>query len=205
MNRFLTPVLTVVLTVTVAASAACSESDGPASARSLAARAVQLLSRGEIRSVAEMMHYPPTYTPEEREKDMSSTGDGLDLMAREFGKISGLKGHTGLARFYEIGGSGGDVPYLSSLSPHYSTQFLYEAKFSKLGDGYIRVTVIQLTAESHFEILGLYLGLPAANPHSKPAIIGITRRQLIHMQVPVTPDVERQIERSLRPVRYPTE
>jgi hypothetical protein len=153
--------------------------------------------------MAEMMHYPPTYTPEERKKDISSTGDGLDLIAREFGAISGLKAHTGIAAFYEIGGTGGDVPYISSLSPHYSAQFLYEAEFSRRGDGYIRVTVIQLTADSEFEILGVYLGLPASNPHSKPAILEITRKQLIHMQVPVTPEVERQIRASLRPVRYP--
>jgi hypothetical protein len=203
MNRLVTAVLTAVLTVAVATSAVCSESDGPASARSLAARAVQMLSRGQVRSVAEIMHYPPTYTPEERKKDVSSTGDGLDLIAHEFGTISGVKAHTGVAAFYELGGSGGDVSYLSSLSPHQSQQFLYEAKFSKRGDGYIRVTVIQLTADSRFEVLGVYFGLPAADPHSKPAILAITRKQLIQMQVPVTPDVERQIQESLKPVRYP--
>ena len=65
--------------------------------------------------------------------------------------------------------------------------------------------VIQLTATSPFEILGVYFGLPAANPHSKPAILEITRKQLIHMQVPITPDVDRQIKESLKPVRYPTQ
>jgi hypothetical protein len=205
MNRLLTTILiTTTLTVAAATYAGSSEGDGPASARSLAARAVQSLSRGEIRSVAGMMHYPPTYTPEERKKDMSSTGEGLDLIAREFGEISAIQVHTGSALFYELGGSGGDVPYLSSLSPRYAAQYLYKAKFSKRGDGYIRLTVIQLTATSPFEILGVYLGLPAANPHSKPAILEITRKQLIHMQVPITPEVDRQIKESLKPVRYPT-
>jgi len=151
-----------------------------------------------------MMHYPPTYTPEERKKDISSTGDGLVLVARDFGAISSLEVYTGTALFYEIGGTGGDVPYVTSLSPYYSAPFLYKAKFSKRGDGYIRITAIQLTADSRFEILGVYFGLPAANPHSRPAILEITRKQLIHMQVPVTPDMERQMRKALRPVRYPT-
>jgi hypothetical protein len=199
MNRFIRTVLiTTVLTMAVAKSATCSE---PASARSLAARAVQLLSRGEIRSVAEMMHYPPTYTPEERKKDISSTGEFLDIMAREFGAISGLKVQTGLALFYTIGGTGGNVPYISSLKPHSSAQFVYEAKFSKLGNGFIRVTVIQLTAKSPFEILGVYFGLPAGNPRSKPALIKIMRKQLAQMHVPITPELERQMEQSLKPFR----
>ena len=204
MNRLLNTILiTAALTVAASTSAGSSKSDGPASARSLAARAVQSLSRGEIRSVAEMMHYPPAYTPEERKRDMASTGEGLDLIAREFGEISAIQVQTGSAQFYELGGSGGDVPYLSALSPHYAAQYLYKAKFSKRGDGYIRLTVIQLTATSPFEVLGVYLGLPTANPHSKPAILEITRKQLIHMQVPITPEVDRQIKESLKPVRYP--
>ena len=199
MRRLLTAVLTTTaLTVAVATPAKCSES-----AQSLAARAAELLSRGEIRSVAELMHYPPTYTPEERKKDIASTGDGLDLIAREFGAISGLKTHTGVAVFYELGGTGGDVPYVSSLSPRHSEEFLYKAKFSKRGDGYVRVTVIQLTARSKFEILGVHFGLPMGNPRSKPAMKEMTRRQLIHMQVPITPEVERQIEQSLQPVHFP--
>jgi hypothetical protein len=108
-----------------------------------------------------------------------------------------------LAVFYEIGGSGGDVPYLSSLQPHYSDQFLYDAKFSKLGKGYVRVMVIQLTAKSPFEVLGVYFGLPSGDPHSKPALLAIMRKQLIQMGVPVTPEVERQVQESLKPVQYP--
>jgi hypothetical protein len=104
---------------------------------------------------------------------------------------------------YEIGGTGGDVPYVSSLSPHESAQFLYEAKFSKLGDGYIGVTIIQLTADSQFEILGVYFELPVGNPRSKPAILAIMRKQLIQMHVPITPEVERQIKAALTPVRFP--
>lgn len=202
MNRFLASVLTTsVLGIAVVTATECFATD--ISAQSVAARAVQLLSRGEVRSVAEMMHYPPTYTPEERKKDIASTGDGLDLMAREFGAISGLKIHTGVALFYELGGSGGDVPYLSSLKPHASAQVLYEAKFSKLGSGYIRVSAIQLTADSPFEVLGVYFGLPASNPRSKPAILAITRKQLAQMHVPLTPEVERQIEKALQPVHFP--
>jgi hypothetical protein len=113
MNRFIPAALTVVLAMAVATSAECSKSDAQASARSLADRAAQLLSRGEIRSVAEMMHYPPTYTPEERKKDISSTGEYVDLMAREFGAISGLKEQIGVALFYEIGGTGGNVPSMN--------------------------------------------------------------------------------------------
>jgi hypothetical protein len=187
--------------VTLATYAPCAGSQ--ASARSLADRAVQLLSSDDVRGVAAMMHYPPTYTPEERKKDMASTEQGLGLFVSEFGAISGAKEHTGVAVFYELGGTGGDVPYLSSLSPRYFASVLYEAKFSKLGDGYIHVTVIRLKADSPLEVLGVYFGLPAANPRSKPAILAITGKQLTQMQVRITPDIERQIQESLKPVRYP--
>jgi hypothetical protein len=202
MNRLFTTILIAcVLTVVVATSAACSGSYSQA--QGLADRAVHLLSRGENRAFAEMMHYPPTYTPEERKKDISSTVDVLDLFAREFGATSGLKEHKGIAAFYELGGTGGNLPYISSLSPHYSTPILYATKFSKRGDGYIQVTVIQLKADSPFEILGVYFGLPAANPRSKPAILEIARKELALMKIPVTPEMERQLKASLNPVRYP--
>ena len=203
MKRLLTTsLLAAVLTVALPKPFACAEGAGAASAQGLAARAVELISRGEIRRVAEMMHYPPKYTPEERQGDMSSTGGGLELLASEFGAISAVKPHTGLAMYYRIGGTGGDVPYVSSLSPHYSAEFLYSAKFAKRGDGYIAITVIQLTPRSKFEVLGVYFGLPTGNPHSKPAILAIARKQLIQMKVPITPDVERQMEASLKPVRF---
>lgn len=199
MNRFLLAVLLVV----AGTLAGYSKSDGATTAQSLADRAAQMLSRGEVRGVAGLMHYPPKYTPEERKKDMSATGDGLDLAAREFGAISTLKPLTGVAVFYEVGGTGGGVPYISSLSPHASAQFLYEAKFAKRGTGFVHITTIQLTAESPFEILGVYLGLPAANPKSKPAILEVTRKQLIQMGVPLTPDITRQLKAALQPVRFP--
>jgi hypothetical protein len=195
--------LTTVLSIAVATGAGCSKSHVPPPARNLAAEAVELLSYGDVRTVAEKMHYPPNYTPQERKMDIAATGNGLDLAAREFGRLSEPKEHAGVAAFYEVGGSGGDVAYLSSLSPHYSAQVLYEAKFAKLGKGYIRITVIQLAADSPFEILGVYFGLPVKDPHSKQAILEITRKQLIQMGVPITPEVEQQMAASLTPVRYP--
>jgi hypothetical protein len=172
------------------------------SAQELATRTVGLLVRGEFQPVAESMHYPPSYTPAQRQKDVTTTAAGLDLTAREFGEISDPKLHAGSAEFYEVGGSGGSVAYLSSMKPYYSGQFLFDAKFSKLGDGYVRIAVIQLTADAGFEVLGVYFGLQAT-PHSKATLADITRRQLIHMNVPITPDLERQID-ALKPIQYPS-
>ena len=187
---------------TVALSAPAKS--GNASPRNVADQAVQSISRGEIRSVAETMHYPPQYTVEERGRDIASTGDGMSLMAGEFGAVTGVKLHAGAAVFYEVGGSGGDVRYLSSLHPKESGQFLYDATFAKRGAGYIRLTVIRLTAGSPYEVLGVYFGLPASDARSAPAILEVTRKQLIEMKVPITPEMARQMKASLRPVKYPS-
>src|SRR5262245_14570387 len=108
MNRL----IKTALTMAIAASGVTHESEAATSPESLAARAVQLLSRGDARSVASMMHYPPKYTAAERKADVSSTGDGLTFIAGEFGAASAVKALTGPWAFYEVGGTGGDVRYL---------------------------------------------------------------------------------------------
>ena len=148
------------------------------------------------------MHYPPTYTPEQRKKDRSSVGDGLGLMAMEFCALSAPKPQADSAVLFEVGSTGGDVPYLASLSASYVADFLYEATFSRLGAGYVHIKVIRLTPNSPFEILGVSFWLPAADSRSKAALVEITRKQLGRMNVPVTPDLVRRIEESLTPVQY---
>ena len=100
------------------------ESQDRPSAQELVARTVQMLVRGDIRSVAESMHYPPSYTAEERTKDVTSTGAGLDFTAQAFGQISDPKPHTELATFYEVGGSGGTVGNIDLTSTRRTQHFL---------------------------------------------------------------------------------
>jgi len=189
--------------LSTAATSRAAEHDD-VQAQALADRAVQMLTRGEAHAVAAtLMLYPATYTPEQRKDDVASTGDGLSLLAQEFGGIAAAKVCAKTTDFYEIGGSGGDAAYAASLVPHYSAQILYEATFAKLGAGYLRVAIVQLASDGPLEIRGIYFGLPISNPRAKETLVAITRKELEQMKVPLTPEIERQIREALTPVRYP--
>lgn len=193
------------LLLCITANASCGEPNptiGGVDAQGVADHAVQLLVHGQIRTVASIMHYPPTYTSEKRAKDVASVGANIEMTTRELGAISEVRAFQGLTTCYELGGTGGDLPYLASLSPDYLGDFFYEATYSKHGPGYLRIRILRLTPKSHFEILGVYFGLPMSDPRSKPVLVGIARKQLARMGVPVTPELVRQIEESVQPTKY---
>lgn len=196
-------VAVVALALFAASSVQAAELGHPSSPAELAARAVELVAQGEVQRAALLMHYPPTYTPDERKDDIAGNTDGLHHLLEEFGAMSPPKPRTEATEYYEIGMTGGDNAYLASLKPQHTAHFLYEAKFSKVGPGYVHVIVVQLTATSPLEVLGVYLGLPAEDPHSKPAMLAIARQQLVRMKVPITPELEQQIEQSLKVSRFP--
>jgi len=170
-------------------------------ARALAKRAVVLLENDKSRAVASLMHYPPTYSADERAKDINSVGDGLELILKELGTPTQFRDLHGLALSYEVSESGGSIPYLRSLSPAYASDFLYEVTYSKQGHGYLTVRVMQLNSKSPAEILSVRLGLPTANPASKTTMIEITRMQLARLGVPMSQALQQQIDASLRPAQ----
>jgi hypothetical protein len=170
-------------------------------ARALAKRAVVLLENDKSRAVASLMHYPPTYSADERAKDINSVGDGLELTLKELGTPTQFRDLHGLALSYEVSESGGNVPYLRSLSPAYAADFFYEVTYSKQGHGFLTVRVMQLNSKSPAEILSVRLGLPAANPASKTTMIEITGMQLARIGVPMSQALQQQIEASLRPAQ----
>src|SRR5262245_33424999 len=173
----------------------------PPDARVLGDRATKLLAQGDARAVVSLMHYPPTFTPEERQRDMAAGEASIQSILQELGEISHARAHEGVAAFYDVGGSGGTVPYLPSLSPEFVKDVVYEATYSKQGPGYVHLRIMRLNSKTPLEILGVYFGLPESDPRSKPAMLAIARKEMASAGMQVTPDIERQLEQSLQPVR----
>jgi hypothetical protein len=85
-----------------------AEPVAPHEAETLANRVVELLSKGEPRSVARLMHYPAAYTEKQREKDMTEVETLMSLLLRRFGTPSAAKHEIRPVAFFEMGGGGAE-------------------------------------------------------------------------------------------------
>ena len=160
---------------------------------------MEILQRGDASAFAAQMHYPPTYTPEERAKDIKGTGDGIDLALRELGSLSDVHPFSGSSITFDFSTTGGTVPYVASLSPSFSADYNYQVRYHVSGAGYIYLTVVRLTAQSPLEVLRVRFQLPVSDPRTFSELSSLFQKELELNGVKVTPDIKRQIEASIKP------
>ncbi len=179
------------------ASSAPPRSDAMES-RVFAEHMLDILQRGDAHAFAAQMHYPPAYTPEERAKDIKDTGDDIEVALREFGSFSDVHPFLGARLCYTFFTTGGTVPYVKSLSPSFSAYYDYQVQYHVSGAGYVRISVMRLTARSPFEVRQVQFELPVSDPRALPEIANVLQRELEHKGIQVTPEIKKQIEASIK-------
>ena len=141
--------------------------------KSISESIVTLLVQGDVKSVASKLHYPISYTSSERTQGESDVKESLAFLLQRFGSVSRVELHTKAIQFYEIGISGDNLKYWESLSPIQTKDFVYKVKFSKLGDGVLKVSVF--TTASGTEVRGIFFGLEPSKPNARGIIIEIMK------------------------------
>ena len=127
------------------------------------------LQTEDFDSAVKLFAFPSTYTQKELLKDTHNITKGLTNLRGEFGAISEIKDHSGSIVSYDVGLSGGDIPFLKSCPS--TKELRYEARFNNQGSGYITVSVCR--PDKEWKVLQLKYGLPAYRPFAKETIAAI--------------------------------
>jgi hypothetical protein len=180
-------------------SLSAAEPVAPHEAETLANRVVELLSKGDPRSVARLMHYPAAYTEKQREKDMTEVETLMSLLLRRFGTPSAAKHEIRPVAFFEMGGGGGDLPYWQSLSPFQTYDVFYSAQFSRLGTGVIKVRVFRHPSVSKPEVQWVGFGLPVTRADAKSQIISMTKEMMRLQGMTLPPNIDEILEQNIKP------
>jgi hypothetical protein len=88
------------------------------------------LESGDHKAIAELFHYPPTYSMAQRADDAELVAESWAWLRTQFGAPATTLPHRSSATYYEIVVSGGDVAYWESISPFGGTICLYSTSFS---------------------------------------------------------------------------
>ena len=139
--------------------------DGPAS-RSL----VQVLSAGNMRTAAQALAYPANYSASELETDTKSVAEALRVLHSHFGQLSATEPEVEVVQFYEVGVGTGPQPFWweSSQPPSQTRQYIYRARFSRAGPGFIKI--LTRTTPGGEQPVSIYFGLSVSLPSSKARI-----------------------------------
>jgi hypothetical protein len=200
--RNLTMRVCLVATAILLASPIAAGSD-LTSAKVLADRAIQLIERGSAEDVAELLHYPPTYTEAERKEDSGAVADSIRFLLGRTGQISNPKPWLKPAEFFEVGAGGGDMPYWQSLSPLRTIDYVYSVQYEKLGSGFLKVRAFKHPSIPKPAIMSIGIGFPVADPDSKKLVIALIRGLTEHKGHQAPPNLEEILEQTLKPEVYP--
>jgi hypothetical protein len=171
--------------------------------QSAASQIVDNLARSDVRAVASSLHYPPTYTAEEREADIASVSKSLRFLLDRFGAPKNLRTTAERHVFFHVGTSGGDVPYWESISPYPNRVVVFQTDFANLGPGFVMVELISLDGGAPRVIKGVEFGLPAETPGSKQQILHQFEAMLTHMGVALPPDFQAIAAQQIQPFVTP--
>lgn len=144
------------------------------------ARIVQLIQADSFEEVASLLHYPATYTQQERLADQSAVANNLRFLSSEFGHLEEAVAAKEAVEFYKLSISGGDVPYWQSLPNVGQDGYLtYRAVFSKFGPGIFHITFIR--AEGGWQPRSIEFGLERGQPKAGERMANIARQMVARM------------------------
>jgi hypothetical protein len=118
------------------------------------------ISEGHYIEAANLFHFPPTFTPGERSKDVAAVAATLAILTKEFGIPNEPKPNDSTALWYSIGAGSAHLAYWQNYP--YSVDLRLRVKFSREGPGYMVVKFSKI--EGVIEIRNVDYGLPADGP-----------------------------------------
>lgn len=140
----------------------------------IAGDVLKLLLAKDCEAVAELMHYPESYTDAERMEDVKGVADGIAVLLEEFGEIEEYSLHADPLVDYHLTIAGGTVPYWQSRSPLQTREVVFRVKYKNVERGVFKVVFFE--GESGPEIQMLVFGIDARSPDARTKIDGIGRR-----------------------------
>ena len=176
------------------------QADSPADEGALALRIAELISRADLSGAAAALHYPPSWSDEQREQDAAAVERSLQFYTEQFGTVSGVTPQLEPILFYEVGAGGGDMPYWQNISPSVVNDYLFSVKFSKLGEGLLKIRAVRHPTVPMPTIQSIGFGLPAAREGAKAKIIEVTKGLLRLKGMQLPPNIDQILNDQLRPV-----
>ncbi len=119
------------------------------------------ISQTNYTSAAELFHYPPEYSPEQRQRDLKGVALLLEAFTGSFGQISRTSISTKEAEIFYLQVGGGDLQYWQKNRETLS--HVFQVDFSNYGNGFITFTICNLNQK--YEIREVKYGL-SASPNS---------------------------------------
>ncbi len=189
----------LILVVLVSRTSASLPADDAAklAGRALAHEVVRLLAAGDFEEVARHCHYPPSYSPEMREKDIAGVADGLRLIFATAGKLSETRLLMEPEEFYFVAIGGGDLAYWQSRSPYHRAEYPYHAMASHFGSAIVKVVILTDGSRPGTEVVEVNLGLPVVTPGAKGKMIRLSLDLLDAMKVPTPSNIEELVSQGM--------
>ncbi len=120
------------------------------------------ISQENYTSAAELFHYPPEYSPKQRQHDLEGVALLLNAFTGSFGQIKRRSINTKEAEIFGLQVGGGNLQYWQK---HRETlSLVYQVDFSNYGNGFITFTICNL--HQKYEIREVNYGLSASQDSS---------------------------------------
>jgi hypothetical protein len=184
--------------------AAIAAAPGPADpGRATATRIAEALSKGDVPTVAQSLHYPPSYTAKEKAEDIAGVSTSLAFLLGRFGLPKNPTVTNQSRVFFHLGTTGGTVPYWESVSPYKNRLFIYDVDFANFGRGVLVVELIALNGGVPKTVRGVEFGLLADQTDAKKRIVNAFEGLLTHMGEELPPNFRELATQQIQPFAAP--
>jgi hypothetical protein len=165
--------------------------------RALANEALSLLTAAKFDAVADLHHFPPSYTAVEKKADKYSVAQSLAFVFGRAGSISDVRPLIKSGEYYFIAMGGGDVSYWQSISPSARHEYPYLVTFSNFGPAMVKVVVLAAGPRSGRELVSLQLGLSTSGANAKETLVRLSLDLLREMKIQTPPNIEDLVTQSM--------
>jgi hypothetical protein len=128
-NAFIFSIVTTIIAISIVVNGYSQQLSG------IVDKASELIVEENFRNLSKLYLLPTTYSLNEIIEERKGLEESLDLLSDEFGHIDDLQVNREEVRWLNLEIFGGDVSFIKSNSNF--LQYVFQAKFSKLGDGFI--------------------------------------------------------------------
>jgi hypothetical protein len=144
-----------------------------------AASLLKLLTAGHTVRLAALLHYPPSYSAQERSADEAGVREQLDFLLQRFGGISQAALAEESPETLDFGVSGGTSAYLNSLGSFDYVDVTFSAEFKREGRGAVKIAFLKVAGG--WEPWRISFCLPMSRPDVRVLAEEIAREMNAHM------------------------
>ena len=155
-------------------STACAQEREAESVHPLAAGVLEALFASDLESVASMLHYPESYTPEEVIAERKKIVSLLQTVEQRFGRVLEAEVSRRSTPFFEVGVYAGTNEYWSSYERLGLVRAItYDVMFSTAGAGVVKVSLF--SSRPGWKVHSVSYGLWADSPEAEETIGEVAR------------------------------